>query len=680
MQEELLLELFSEEIPARLQRRALSDAVTTFSDVMDSYDAVYDEVRSFVSPRRLTLLVRGLQPRTKSSVERKRGPSISAAEKAVDGFLRANNKARGDLIKIDDYYYVDVETQTFETRNLVGDMVTDFIASMPWQKSMRWYLEDQKTLSAFWVRPIRSILCVYDGAPVDVYVKSVGIRTCAHTYGHRFLAPDAIEVLDFECYKERLEAAHVMLDYDKKRDHIDMEITKKAAGLGLYVRYDDGLLDEVAGLVEYPFVHIGVIDERFMQLPSEVLSTSMKIHQKYFTMTYPDSVIAPFYGVITNVPATEMMSEGLNRVLRARLSDAAFFYKDDLDVTLEAFAQRLSNVVFHEKLGSMAQKVDRMMSIANTKDEHRAIALCKADLLTQMVGEFPELQGTIGGIYACVQDESSELCVAIKEHYKPANAADTIPSTLLGARISFFDKIDNLVGLLGIGIKPTGSKDPFALRRTALAVVRLLCETDGNILDSETLSWYIETLITAYLDQGVPLDANTDEVVKAFLVDRFKTFMIDVLEIDADIVNAVVNSFEDPLYLDYRIALEKAERTSDLATLDGFDTIRTAYKRATGIIGDVHVDPLQIRDVQLHDDYMVRVNEAVQALCDNQDMDFGMIVEVSTAVLEACDNVLMHDPDPKIRLANIYLLSRFGRTVRDEIGDLTYITGRHQTL
>jgi glycyl-tRNA synthetase beta chain len=677
MQEELLLELFSEEIPARLQRRALVDAVTTFSDVMDSHNAVYDDVRSFVSPRRLTLLVRGLQPRTRSSVERKRGPSVSAAEKAVEGFLRSNNKTKEDLINVDGYYYVDVETQTFETRHLIGTMITDFITSMPWQKSMRWYLADQNTLSAFWVRPIRSILCIYDGTPVDVYVKSVGIRTCAHTYGHRFLAPDAIEVSDFECYKDRLEAAHVMLDYEKKRDHIDMEITKKAAGLGLYVRYDDGLLDEVAGLVEYPFVHIGVIDERFMQLPAEVLSTSMKIHQKYFTMTYPDSVVAPFYGVVTNVPVTDVMSEGLNRVLRARLSDAAFFYKEDLDVTLEAFAQRLSNVVFHEKLGSMAQKIDRMMSIANTKDEHRAIALCKADLLTQMVGEFPELQGTIGGIYAHVQDESAELCTAIKEHYKPANAHDSIPSTLLGARISFFDKIDSLVGLLGIGIKPTGSKDPFALRRTALGIVKLLCDSDGNILDSETLSWYIDTIITAYLDQGVPLDTDTDEIVNEFLVERFKTFVIDGLEIDADVVNAVVNSFEDPLSLDYRVALDKSKRTSELATMDGFDTVRTAYKRAAGIIGDVRVDPLQTSDTQFSDSHMVKANDAVHALCGSSDIDFGGIVEASTAILEACDNVLMNDPDPKVRLANMCLLAKFVHMVLSEIGDLTYVTSSH---
>jgi glycyl-tRNA synthetase beta chain len=276
-----------------------------------------------------------------------------------------------------------------------------------------------------------------------------------------------------------------------------------------------------------------------------------------------------------------------------------------------------------------------------------------------------------------LQDESNELCIAIREHYKPANAADSIPSTLLGARISFFDKIDNLVGLLGIGIKPTGSKDPFALRRTSLGIVKLLCESDGNILDSETLSWYIDTLITAYLDQGVPLDATTDKIVKEFLVERFKTFVIDGLEIDADVVNAVVNSFEDSLCLDYRVALDKAKRTSNIATLDGFDTVRTAYKRAVGIIGDVYVDPLQVSDPQFHDSHMVKANDTVQALCRGTDVNFGGIVEASTAILEACDNVLMNDPDQKVRLANMHLLSRFVRVVRNEIGDLIYVASLH---
>ncbi|MDR1365237.1 MAG: glycine--tRNA ligase subunit beta [Holosporales bacterium] len=695
MREELLLEIFSEEIPARLQKKAMSDAIVTFSTIMDDYNVSYGSVESFVSPRRLTLLVNNLQQRTKTAVERKRGPSVSAGAKAINGFLKSSGKAKENLIEIDGYYYVDIETNPSEVRGLIGDMISDFIANMPWQKSMRWYLEDQKTLSSFWIRPIRSILCVYDGSPVDELIKSVGLRTCSYTYGHRFLAPRIIEVSDFDGYRNGLEAAHVMIDYAKKRDHIDMEMTKKAADLGLCVMYDDGLLDEVAGLVEYPFVHIGVINEQFMQLPPEVLSTSMKIHQKYFTMTYPDSVIAPFYGVVTNIPVTEVMSDGLNRVLRARLSDASFFYKEDLDVTLEAFAQRLSNVVFHEKLGSMAQKIDRMMSIASTKDEHRATALCKADLLTQMVGEFPELQGTIGGIYAGVQDESHELRIAIKEHYKPVNATDTIPSSLLGARISFFDKIDSLVGLLGVGIKPTGSKDPFALRRTAIGIVKLLCESDGNILDSETLSWYIDTLITAYLDQGVPLDANTGEVVKEFLTDRFRTFVIDGLEVSSCVVDAVINSFGDVSNLDYPAAINKSRKTHYLTTLDGFDVVRTAYKRAIGIIGDTRVNLSEGTDVQFRDTSMIVANDAVQALyaaclaANNSsskrvvkedepnvadDEDFRSVAQAAGFILEVCDKVLINDPDPKVRLANARLLRKFAHVVRDRIGDLTYVT------
>ncbi|MDR1333031.1 MAG: glycine--tRNA ligase subunit beta [Holosporales bacterium] len=679
MQQELLIELYSEEIPARLQKKALQDAVATFSKIIDSYNVSHGEVKSFISPMRLTLLVEDLEGQTKASVERKTGPSISAGKQAVEGFLRSNNKTANDLIEIDGYYHIDIEMKIFETRTLIGDMIEDFIAKMPWQKSMRWYLEDQKALSAFWVRPIRSILCMYDGTSPGVYLKSVGIRTCSHTYGHRFIAPAAIEVSDFEDYKTRLEDAHVMLDYDKKKNYIDMEMTKNAAGIGLCVGYDEGLLDEVAGLVEYPFIHIGVINEEFMKLPPEVLSTSMKIHQKYFTLTYPDSVIAPFYGVVTNIPGTDVMYDGLNRVLRARLSDAAFFYKEDLDVTLEAFAPRLSNVVFHEKLGSMSQKIDRMMSIADTKEEHRAIALCKADLLTQMVGEFPELQGTIGGIYAKIQDESPELCVAIMEHYKPANATDTIPCTPLGARISFIDKIDSLVGLLGIGIKPTGSKDPFALRRTAIGIVRLLCESNDSILDSETLSWYIDTLVTAYSDQGVPLNPHTVDTVKEFLIDRFKAFMIDGLEVDQDIVNAVVSGFGTP-DLDYRTTLDKAQKVKHIVTLDGFGTVKMAYKRSVGVIGDCADDGSDTecwKSAQFKDKHMAGVHDAVLAL-GKDDSDFSDIVKASSAVLEACENVLINDPDHGVKMANISLFREFVNVVRDRICDLTYIANRAQ--
>ena len=363
MQQELLLEFFTEEIPSRFQKKAISDAKDIFTKILNNYGAEFSDVDTYVSARRIAIRVQHLCKNTKDLFEEKRGPKISAPENAINGFLNSNGKEKSDLIERDGYYYLNIETKGIDITKIMSEMIEDFISTMPWQKSMRWYIEEEKSLSAFWVRPIRSILCMYGGSVIETYIKSIGITTCDYTFGHRFLSSEKIRVFDFDDYIAKLEKNYVILDFFKKREYIDRELTQRAAAMGLCLRIDLDLLDEVTGLVEYPFIHIGTIEEKFMKLPPVVLSTSMKVHQKYFTLTYPDSVIAPFFGTVTNVPGTELMYEGLDRVLRARLSDAMFFYKEDADATLEAFTRRLSNVVFHEKLGSMAQKIDRMMSI-----------------------------------------------------------------------------------------------------------------------------------------------------------------------------------------------------------------------------------------------------------------------------------------------------------------------------
>ncbi|MDR3224600.1 MAG: glycine--tRNA ligase subunit beta [Holosporales bacterium] len=668
MQHELLLEIFSEEIPAKLQRKALENAKSTFANILTRYGTIFGDVSSFVSPRRLTVVVNHLSSKTEDMMEEKRGPKITAPQTAIDGFLRSNQKTREDLIERDGYYYLKIHTKGIETKTLIGDIIENFILEMPWPKSMRWYLEDQEILSAFWVRPIRSILCIYNGSSLNEHIKSVDLTTCSYTYGHRFLSTGKLEITDFADYRNQLESNYIMLDFERKKSYIDNEINSMAGAMGLYFTYDEELLDEVSGLVEYPFASIGAIDEKFMKLPQEVLSTSMKTHQKYFTLVYPGSVMAPYYGTITNIPPTKIMCEGLDRVLRARLSDAMFFYNEDLDVTLEAFAQRLSNVVFYDKLGTVAQKVDRMMSIASTREEHRAIALSKADLLTQMVGEFPELQGVIGEIYARCQSESNEVCIAIREHYKPINANDDLPQTVTGARVSFFDKLDTLVGLLGIGVQPTGSKDPFALRRAALSVARLLCDFPKTLLDNESLSWYVETLITAYSDQGIALDQDTLQIVLEFIVDRLKMYMCERLSLDTEVVESVIRSF-DSLDFDYKIAMSKARRLQKLTKLEEFQIVKEAYKRTVGIIGE-NVNELKtgsIDDLRFDDQYMVELQNTIKNQESDQE-DFSKIVTTAKAVLSACDNVLINNPSQDIRLRNLKLLNKFLIDARNIIG------------
>ena len=667
MKQELLLEFFSEEIPARFQKKAIADSKNVFTKILNDCGAEFSEIETYVSPRRITIRVLQLSQNTKDISEEKRGPKVTAPENAITGFLKSNGKVKKDLIERDGYYYLAIETKGLPISELIGSMIEDFIAQMPWQKSMRWYLEKEKSLSAFWVRPLRSIMCIYGGNVIETYIKSVGLTTCDNTYGHHFLSSEKIRVFDFADYIDKLEKNYVILDFFKKREYIDREMTQRAAAMGLCLRVDTDLLDEVTGLVEYPFIHIGTIEEKFMELPPIVLSTSMKVHQKYFTLTYPDSVIAPFFGTVTNVPGTEIMHEGLDRVLRARLSDAMFFYKEDADVTLEAFAQRLSNVIFHEKLGSMAQKIDRMMSIANSREEHRTIALCKADLMTQMVGEFPELQGFMGEIYAKVQGEDPEVCKAIKEHYKPNGANDSLPESRTGARVAFFDKLDTLVGFIGVGIYPTGSKDPFALRRAALCIVRLLCDFKEDILEREKLSWYIETLMTSYSEQGIALDPETLTEVEGFIVERLKVYMADKLGIDAEIVESVISSF-DGLDFDYKAAITKAEKLFGLSKLETFEIVREAYKRATGVIGEENIKHATLESLSFNDENMANVKEILSKLQKSNGEEFEIFVQASEAVLKACDNVLINDPNEETKKRNLQLFNIFLELVQKHIG------------
>ena len=669
MQQELLIEIFSEEIPARLQKKAISDSLSLFTEILNEFGAKFSSVESYVSTRRITFRVQHLFQKTKDLFEEKRGPKIDSPSKALEGFLKSNNKTKEDLTEKDGYYYLNLETPGTEIISVIKNIIEEFISRMPWQKSMRWYLEKQQTLSAFWIRPIRSILCVYDGKPVNVFIDSVELETCDYTYGHRFLSSDTIRVFDFDDYIYKLEKNHVMIDYNKKRAYIDREIVQKAAAMGLCVRIDEELLDEVTGLVEYPFIHIGTIDERFMRLPSEVLSTSMRVHQKYFTLTYPDSIIAPFFGTVTNVPGTEVMYEGLDRVLRARLSDAAFFYKEDTDVTLEAFSQRLSNVVFHEKLGSIADKLSRMMSIANTKEEHRTVSLCKADLLTQMVGEFPELQGIMGEIYARTQEEDPSVCMAIREHYKPISANDTLPETYTGARISFFDKLDTLVGFIGVGIYPTGSKDPFALRRAAYCVVRLLCDFKDDILENEPLSWYINTLVTAYADQGVALNSETLEEVQSFIIERLKVYMNDKLEIDQGCVDSVINSYASCDF-NYKDSIIRAKNLEQFSKTEEFQIIQMAYKRAIGVVNSDEFIINSIDQLEFENKYMKDLQNVLISLQEKKSNE--MLIMASEQLLVSIDNVMINDSNDDIKSKNLSLLAKYVSLVKEIVGDIEF--------
>ena len=667
---ELLIELFTEDIPAKLHKRAISDAKLTFSKILDKYKAEYDSIETYISPRHLAIRVIGLNGTTKSISTSKRGPKVNADDKIIECFLQANNKTLEELEVKDNYYYANHTKEGSSIESIIKDIIEQFIDTMPWPKSMHWSLENSDELSTFWIRPIRSIICIYNNKTIKCNIESLGIVTSNYTCGHRFLSNNRFEVLNFEDYKNKLEQNYVMIDFYNKRAYIEREMTQKAAAMGLLVKSDESLLDEVAGLVEYPFIYIGNIDEKFMGLPMEVLSTSMKVHQKYFTLTYPDSTIAPFFITVTNVPETNIMHDGFERVLRARLSDAMFFYKEDTDVTLEAYAQRLSNIVFHEKLGTISQKINRLMSIANSTEEHRVISLCKADLVTQMVGEFPELQGIMGDIYAKAQGESDDISIPIREHYKPLGAKDNLPKTFTGARVSFFDKLDTLVGFIGAGIKPTGSKDPFALRRAALSIIRLILDSQYDVLENTDLSWYIETLIESYAEQGIALSHTTIEEVNNFLIDRLAVYLSDKLNINIDICWQVIESY-DPLKLNYKIIKDRIIKLNEYYKNNRFEIVENAYKRVNGILNNNELDckDVKLEEINTENDYMNKLKNALIEI-NNKQLDINDFISISEIALDVCENVLINDENESIKNNNLALLSKYSHLIKSALGNI----------
>jgi glycyl-tRNA synthetase beta chain len=664
----LLLEILSEEIPARFQKRALDDAKKVFARILGEYGVDFDCVSSYVSVRRIAIRVENMLAKTHDINEKKRGPRVSAGESAIIGFLNANGKYREDLVEENGYFYLDVTVPGSDVREILQDIVEEFLSSFPWPKTMRWYIEKAGELSCFWVRPIRSILCIYDGAPIRKFIKSVGLKMGDTTRGHRFLTDNKkLLVTCFDDYVKKLEEAYVMVDYQKKVSYIDLELAKKVAEMGLCIQNDEELLYEVAGLVEYPFVHIGQIEEKFMNLPKEVLSTTMKVHQKYFTLIYPNNIIAPFYGTITNVPETEAMREGLDRVLRARLSDAAFFFKEDTDVSLDAFAQKLSDVVFHERLGSVSQKIGRMLSVSENKEENRAISICKADLVTQMVGEFPELQGIMGGIYALNQEEHQDVAEAITEHYRPNGANDRLPANATGARISFFDKLDTLVGFIGLDVYPTGSKDPYALRRGAFSIIRLICDCEFDVLCGEKLSYFVATLREAYSDQGIQLHPSVVDNVLYFICGRFAKYAEDKLEISSKLVEAVIDSYDDYDF-NYRDALEKMRVFNEFSSHRDFPVVQSAYKRAVGVADQqpLPATRIDLSHLKFGNSYMNNARDAMLHLGDQYEI--GEIVDVARLIIEACDNVMMLDKNNDVMVNNLSLLNRFIAIVKELAG------------
>jgi glycyl-tRNA synthetase beta chain len=474
--DELLLELLSEEIPARMQRRAIDDLTGLLRDKLAAAELAAKNIRGYVTPRRLTVIADGIPERQPDRREERRGPRVGAPAPAIEGFLRATGLDRIEQCELRDtgrgeFYFALIERAGGAAAAVLPEIVQAAITELTWPKSMRFSAAKFR-----WVRPLTSVICLLDGEIVPLGLDQVPVgRT---TRGHRFLSPGEFDVQDAADYLRRIEQAHVVLDQDRRRDIIAAGLNETAKQAGMSVKPDPGLLDEVTGLVEYPVVLMGAIDEASMALPPEVLATAMRTHQKYFTCLNPVGTTAPRFLFVANNQTPDdgrTIIAGNERVLKARLADAHFFWDQDRKVPLASRVDALKQRVYHEKLGSVYDKVRRMEQLAEFLGAHvpgadtdrarRAVHLAKADLSTGMVGEFPELQGVMGRYYALHDGEDTRVADAIAEHYKPLGPNDTCPTAPDSVAAALAEKLDSLAAFFSIDEKPTGSRDPFALRR-----------------------------------------------------------------------------------------------------------------------------------------------------------------------------------------------------------------------
>lgn len=598
---DFLLELRSEEIPARMQDKAREDLARLFAAELAKAGLAATETVTYATPRRLALIARGLPTETQAVSEELKGPKANAPEQALAGFLRKTGLTRDQLTERDGVLYAITEKPGRATAAVLAEAIPAIVRAFPWPKSMRWGAASASTESLRWVRPLHGIVALLGETLVDVEI--AGIRSGVATYGHRFHHPGQITIGSAADYVEKLRACHVIVDQDERRALIRTQATALTADAGLTLVEDEGLVAENAGLTEWPVPLLGRFDADFLSVPPEVIQLTARVNQKYFVCRSADGALANAFVCTANIEATDggaKIVEGNRKVLAARLSDARFFYDTDLKTPLEEQAAKLSNIVFHEKLGTVADKVDRVAKLARWLVEEgiiqspsplvgegrgplasasgkgegdaatvalqtpphpsapaalppsptggegpsladmaeRAARLAKADLVTGMVGEFPELQGLMGGYYAAAQGEPREVADAIRDHYKPVGQGDDVPTAPVTVAVSLADKLETLIGFLVVGEYPTGSRDPFALRRAAIAIIALLKRSGSRLsLLAATLHLYAIFQKALITDQNRQLDELTDE----------RDFLQQLSKISRFAVREKLNLLRDPL-------------------------------------------------------------------------------------------------------------------------------------
>ena len=555
---DLLLELFSEEIPARMQRKAAEDLRKRVTDALVERGFLYEGARSLVTPRRLALHVAGLPAKGEDRREERKGPRVGAPEAALAGFLKSAGLTRIEDAEIREdakkgsFYVAVIDRPGRPTPEVLAEILPEIIRNFPWPKSMRWGAQSAQAGSLTWVRPLRAILCTFGPEteePEIVRFRVGEIESGDVTHGHRFHAPEPITVRRLDDYLAALDKARVVADSDQRSRIIAHDARDLAFAQGLTLVEDDALLEEAAGLVEWPVVHIGAFDEAFLAIPDEVIRATIRANQKCFVLAGPDGKLANRFVLVANIAASDggkAIVAGNERVVRARLSDAKFFWETDRRTRLEDRLPRLEAIIFHDRLGTQAQRVSRLEALARELAPRvgadpalaaRAARLAKVDLVTEMVGEFPELQGLMGRYYAAEQGEDAAVAAAIEDHYKPLGPSDQVPHDPVTIAVALADKIDTLTGFWAIDEKPTGSKDPYALRRAALGVIRLLLDNGirlelARVFEPLFIAWGDRLAgesgeVTPGIGKGIGKTGatSTETELIGFIVERLKVHL-----------------------------------------------------------------------------------------------------------------------------------------------------------
>jgi glycyl-tRNA synthetase beta chain len=735
---DLLLELFSEEIPARMQRQAAEDLKRLVTNALVERNLLYEGAQCFVTPRRLTLHVVGLPAAQAHSHEDRKGPRVGAPEAAIQGFLKSAGLNRIEDARVvtdpkkGQFYVAVIEKPGRDTKDAIAEIIPTIIRAFPWPKSMRWGAGSAKPDALRWVRPLRGIVCTLatQHETAEIISFSIdGIKAGDVTWGHRFMAPEPISVRRYDDYVDALQKAKVVLDADRRKAIILADAKDLAFAQGLTLVEDEGLLEEVAGLVEWPVVLMGEFEAAFLDLPAEVIRATIRANQKCFVLRDGAGKLAHKFMLVSNLVAPDggaAIAAGNGRVVRARLSDARHFWQTDLAALpdaedkrakpLDQRLEKLDYVVFHEKLGTQGERIARIKALArelapkvgaDAEDAARAAHLAKADLATEMVGEFPELQGLMGRYYASAQGEDASVAAAIEEHYKPQGPNDRIPTSPVSIAVALADKLDTLVGFWAIDEKPTGSKDPYALRRAALGVIRIVLENGLRLSLSPVLQAAMSPLVRRREEprrgdaaiqgsverlsaSGSLRSARDDgkDIVSdllAFFADRLKVYLREK-GARHDLIDAV---FALPGQDDLLMIVRRVDALGSLLETEDGKNLLAGYRRAANILraeekkdgaeafAGKHVNTSLAPAAERYlADAVASAGAAARQNAASEDFEGAMraLAALRAPVDGFFLDVTVNDPDPETRLNRLRLLNEL-REAMHAVAEFSKVAG-----